>query len=369
MAIFATSAPVDITINGADSSFSTRRQSVSPNGIEQKLTVGLKSSGSSPPSAVPATVHLLGVGKVGRALLQQFDASGARLVAATDSTATVYDRGGLSPRAILQFKEKGRSLINYPGGAALPTELALQFVNSDIVIDALPTDSANPGAALDRARAALATGSSLALASKDALFAGASELTSAPMLARVGIRAALGGAGAAIARDLIYLQNNTAEIAVVANATTTTILECLSAGESYDSALATAKARGLFESDPESDLDGTDAAIKLGIITQLIFKQAAPAGSIAREHIQSAATAPGARLVGRARRDGNKSVRYESLDRRSPLCAPPDRVLYQFTFDNGASRLYTGFAVGAAATAAALLDDVRELIITKGGAR
>lgn len=343
------------------------------------ITEGLRSSGASPPTVKrPKTIHLLGAGKVGREFLLQLSATPHRLIAVTDSTATVFSKEGLSPRAIVEYKEKGLLLLQYPGAEALPEWITLQFVHADVVADATPTDLTNPQHAAGRARNALASGSAVALAAKDALFADAAFLAAEAARGRAGIRAALGGAGAAIAAEIVTLQKETVEIAITANATTSTILDALALGNDYLQSLDAARARGLLESDPEQDLGGSDAAVKLAIIAKLIFNIPVAIPQIPREHIRSVhadriaearAAVRTLRLVGRATRDGKLSVCYESLDRGAPLVAPPDRLIYQFRLRDGSTRVITGFGVGPAATAAALLADIDSFNFTKGGVR
>src|SRR5687768_16731028 len=103
-------------------------------------TLGYGSSGTSP------TVHLLGAGKVGRAFLEQLPASGCRLVAVSDSRATVHDRAGLAPLALAGWKARGRSLAERPGAEALPLETALPLIAADVVVDATPSGAQTAGA-------------------------------------------------------------------------------------------------------------------------------------------------------------------------------------------------------------------------------
>lgn len=333
-----------------------------------RKTVASRTSGASPPVNTTKTIHLLGLGKVGRAFLEEIVNTNDRLVAAADSTATIFCNEGLRPRSILEHKQKGRPLRDYPGAQPLPTTVALSLVNADVVVDATPTDLTNPKAALDRALFAVSTGSSVALAAKDALFAGAEILTSQRYRSRVGVRAPLGGAGADIAREIDILQKETVEIEVVANATTTTILNAYAQGHSQQKALDIVRAAGLLESDPEQDLSGADAAVKLAIIAKLIFNDTADIDNIAREHIHSvdparavaqAGLGRALRLVGRARRGEAPVVCYQSIEIGSALVAPPDRLIYQFKLRDGSSRLFVGFGVGPKATASALLLDIQ----------
>jgi homoserine dehydrogenase len=56
--------------------------------------------------------------------------------------------------------------------------------------------------------------------------------------------------------------------------------------ETYDEVLAEAQARGYAEADPAMDVDGTDAAQKLSILTQLAYGTRVPLEDIVRQGIQ-----------------------------------------------------------------------------------
>src|SRR5207237_675288 len=56
-------------------------------------------------------------------------------------------------------------------------------------------------------------------------------------------------------------------------------------GHSYAEALAEAQRRGYAEADPTLDVDGTDAAHKLAILTQIAFGVAVPLATIERRGI------------------------------------------------------------------------------------
>lgn len=70
----------------------------------------------------------------------------------------------------------------------------------------------------------------------------------------------------------VYTADPISQIAGILNGTTNFILTQMDQlGLSYDEALAMAKQRGFAESDPTNDVDGFDAAYKLGILTKMAF--------------------------------------------------------------------------------------------------
>jgi len=75
------------------------------------------------------------------------------------------------------------------------------------------------------------------------------------------------------------------EVVGILNGTTNFMLGRIAAGQSYDQALAAAQATGLAEADPRQDVDGHDAAAKLGILCMLGFGIRPDLGSISREGI------------------------------------------------------------------------------------
>lgn len=330
-------------------------------------TVGFRSSGQSP----GRTLHLIGPGRVGRAFLRQLDGLGVVVVAVSDASATVFDRGGLPLAALVAHKQAGASLATWPRAERIPTELAVGLVGADVVVDATPTSRAGTEAALQRGRAALRGGAFLALCAKNALASATGEWLLGPHRGRVGIDAVLGGAGRALVRELAELRQHCRALALVGNVTTTVLVQAIEQGASIDEGIAEAQARGLLEPDPSLDLDGSDAATKLCAVWGAVFGETwaePPAiervqredlraldAALLRERARRGATT---RLVARGSRAGTDlRVRFEEVPQGSPLAAPPDRVVYGYELGSGL-RLHTGLAVGHERTAAALRGDV-----------
>lgn len=327
------------------------------------------SSGQSPGSV--RTLHLLGPGRVGRALLPLLADLPLRVVAISDTTATAFDRLGLPLDAIAAHKAAGGSLASWPRAEAIPTELAVRIVGADVVVDATPTDQASVPAALQRARAALQNGAFLAVAGKNALAEAAPQWLLGPHRGRVGLHAALGGAGQALLRELDELREHCRELVLVGNVTTTVLVEAIERGGSLDDGIAVARQLGLLEADPTQDLDGSDAATKLRAVWGAVFADAwtAPPGferivradaraldpALLRARARSGCTT---RLVARGSRSGTDlRVSFEEVPRGSPLAAPPDRVVYGYQLPGGL-RVHTGLGIGHERTAGALLADV-----------
>jgi homoserine dehydrogenase len=336
-------------------------------------TRGFRSSGQSPGSSVAGkTVHLIGPGKVGRSFLQLLAGQPFRLVAVTDQSGTVYERAGLDGARIAAHKAAGGRIAELPRAEAIPGDVAAFVIGADVVVDATSSDAASTDAALARGRSALRSGAHLLLAGKNALAVAAPEWLLGVHRGRVGINAVLGGTGAHLLADLEELRAHCRELLLCGNVTTTVIIEAIERGASVDEGIAHAQRLGVLESDPTLDLDGSDAAVKLAAVWGAVFAPRAAAAtplltSIARQDVRGldaqqlrARASRGAttRLVGRgSRRGGDLRVQFEEVERSSPLAAPPDRVVYGYGLPAGL-RVHTGFGVGYAATAAALLQDL-----------
>ncbi len=343
--------------------------------------------GFSTPSVLPSvpTIHLLGPGQVGRAFLDRIaHLPHLRLIAVSDSTATLFNPRGLDPRAVAAWKARGKTLRSHRGALDVSTDEALAQVGADLIVDSTPTDLAQPEIAARRCRQALERGARLALAAKDALCFAAEELLSLRHRARVGFHAVLGGTGAYLGQELTDLRAACTEVEIVGNASTTAVIEEIEAGESLAQGIERATRRGLLETDPSQDLNGSDAAVKLAIVVRALWGfDLSPSDipwpdlrdldlvALRERHARRTTT----RLVGRADREGAASLAYEEVPRGSHLAVPSDRVVYAYRTARGL-RVHVGSGLGPDRTADALLVDVRHLTgapaesrIARGGAR
>lgn len=336
---------------------------------------GDASPGRSSDDRRPRRLHLVGPGQVGRAFLEQLGDRDLCVVAVSDSTGTAYSRGGLDAAAVLEHKRAGRALRDWPGAEAIPTELAIRVVAADVVVDATPSEEATAEAAVQRGNAALQIGALLVACSKVALAKVAPRWLSSGTRNRVGLDAVLGGAGAALQRELDELRRDCTGLALVGNVTTTAIVTAIERGASLDEGIAEAQQLGYLEPDGHSDLDGSDAAKKLLVVFGAVFGESwqHPPGldAVRREHVRQldpallrerAARGATTRLVARGDRLGRAlTVAFEELPLGSPLAAPPDRVVYGYQLPSGL-RVHTGLGVGYQRTAEALWGDVDRLL-------
>lgn len=332
-----------------------------------RSTLGLASSGTS-----PGRIHLVGLGAVARAFLRRCADLPADLVAATDSRRTVYSRAGIDPAELA--RTRGDELAALGRVDEIATQLAVELVESDVLVDACASHLRATSAARERVEAALSRGARVCLASKDALLERAFAWRSEILAGRVGWNAALGGTGVRLARELEELSANAVELVLVPNATTSAVIDRLERGATLDEGLEHARALGLCEHDAALDLDGTDAAAKLAIVAGALLGRRIELDEIARDDLREldvellrerARREHTTRLVASATRDGRLSVRYEAVPRFSIIAAPPDRVVYTYRSRFRPTRVHVGHGLGAEGAARALALDV---FGTEGGA-
>src|SRR5262249_55788101 len=186
------------------------------------------------------------------------------------------------------------------------------------------------------------------LCGKNALAAAATEWLLGPAADRLGIDAVLGGTGRRLQRELPELRARCRSVALCGNVSTTVVIAAIEAGASIEAGIPPAPGRPLLEPDPELDLDGSDAAVKLCAVAGAVFGEAARAApalaavrredvraldpSLLRERRRRGATT---RLVARADRSGALAVAYEEVAAGSPLAAPPARLGYPHEPDAG----------------------------------
>jgi homoserine dehydrogenase len=325
-------------------------------------TVGLASSGTS-----PGRIHLLGLGAVGRAFLDSLAGRGATIVAASDSTATVYARDGLAPLDLVRIKADGRRLIDVEGSEDLPTEFAVDVIESDVLVDAVVRDQRDPRLAVECARFALRRGSRVVFASRRALAANAHAWRAEIASGRIGWNAALGGTGRLLAAELPDLARRCEEITLVTSAASTAVIGALERGLAFDEAVAQARVSRLLDLDRTADFDGTHVAEQLAITAGAIFGHALDLERIERDDLRAidvdlvrdrARRGFTTRFVGCARRDGRPTVRLEEVPRGSILAAPPDRVVCAYRIDPRNLRVHVGRALRPEGAALALLEDL-----------
>jgi homoserine dehydrogenase len=150
----------------------------------------------------------------------------------------------------------------------------------------------------------------------------------------------------------------------VLNGTSTFLLSRLESGATFEAALADARSSGYTEADPTADLDGSDAAAKLAILSTVAWRKPVSVSQVTVsgiDHIIPVAREGGWRLVATARRDGDRvfaNVAPERLSVADPLSSALGVVnIVEVKASLAGTLTWSGAGAGGAATASALVGD------------
>lgn len=208
-------------------------------------------------------IAIVGYGNVGRmAALMIGERRAENLAAGRDLrlVALLGRQGGATDPAGLVAVEP-EALTGATGPAALITAAP------DIVIEAGPSDYLSGEPALSYIRAAMKAGSHVVVASKAALVRGGIALRAEAAAQGVQLRISAAAAAALPALDLLADSHRGAgvlRVEGILNATCNVLLTAMARdGQSYEAALAAARAAGVAEADHRNDTQGFDAAAKL----------------------------------------------------------------------------------------------------------
>lgn len=232
--------------------------------------------------------------------------------------------GRIATGAMLKAKAGGRRLREVPGTEPISLEEALDAAGPrGILCDAASMDIVTGGIGLSAARAALSRGTSVVFANKSAVALAFDELEAlaAASGAGLGWSATVCGGLPVVntgSRDLVAAEFR--RLRGVFNSTSNLVLGRMAEGLSLEAAVAEAQRRGIAETDPTNDLNGTDTALKLLILVRTVLRRKASLAEVERTGIERA-PGPAAdevvRLLGEAVPDGD-SVRM----RVSPVAVP-----------------------------------------------
>ncbi len=325
-------------------------------------------SGTSP-GGRPQRIHLIGPGAVGRALLGRIGTSRHILVAATDSNGTIHNTGGLDATAVARWKQQGRGFAQHADYTLTHWADVIDNVDADIVIDTTPSVP-RPAWSATLEATVLESGRNLVLASKTSLAERAAVWLGGRYAGRVGVNAVLGGTGSAFVRAVPALRTHCIGATIVGNASTTSIIDAIESGRSFEDGVQRAQRLGYLEPDPETDLRGTDAAVKLAIVAGAIHGRVFDPSAIPCQDIRTldpvllqarARSGRTTRLIARLTEDGGAAVAYEAVPVDSILAAPCGRVIYEYHVRAGSRHIYIGEGLGADATATAAWLDIQTI--------
>jgi homoserine dehydrogenase len=252
---------------------------------------------------------LIGFGKVGRAfaelILSEHDRVqsevGLDLVVTGICTArfgSVADPSGVDLRHALE-----QSKFELPQGPFEESTVFASVCPADIVVETTPLEPFTGALGIAIIRAALSAGRSVASANKGPVAHGLRELKE--LAGRQGLQYRYESAVADGMPVFSLIERALPCVAVTAvmgllNSTSDVVLDALSEGRSLSEGIQRAQALGIVEEDPQYDLDGWDAAVKLCALSAAFWDQPIRVEDVERTPISEnlAAEAIGARARG-----------------------------------------------------------------------
>jgi len=233
---------------------------------------------------------LHGLGNVNRRVLYILQRKGERLyrcygltpviIGAVDSQGTSWAAEVLDAQRLIALKEAGQSVAQYPsaGQLGMSGQELIARAEADVLLEASPLDLETGQPGLGCIQTALSRGMHVVTANKGPLVLAYQNLMTLAHSQGVELKfsATVGGGLPAVnigQRDLagatiLHMEG-------ILNLTTNHILSQMSAGMSFEQALAQAQADGHAEADPQLDAEGWDAAAKLMILANAVLGQSA----------------------------------------------------------------------------------------------
>ena len=329
-------------------------------------------------------VILVGLGALGQGLLHHLDAREQHLldayglrvkvVAALDRSGAVVRPTGVDPAVLLKAKRSREGLASLqpwyrPGRRALEI---IHTVDADAIVEITPTNILDGEPAMSHIRGALKARRHVVTANKGPIALAMHYLTSLAEEMGVVLRFSGTVGGGTPVLDLARLAlrgERVVQIAGIVNGTTNYILTRMGEGLTFGEALDQAKKLGYAEANPAYDVEGTDAAIKLAILSNWAMGTRLRVTDVSTRGIKE--VTPGdierARAQGKvikliARCDGTTaSVAPELLPETDPLNVPGPLNAVTYTTQNVGAITLVGRGAGGRETAGALLRDLIDI--------
>ena len=220
-------------------------------------------------------IAILGMGSVGRGLLEMIDGKelGLMVTGIADSKSALMDSDGIHIEEVLMAKrERG-----YCGDKSLSAADVVERCDYDVLVEVTPTDADSGEPATGFMKTAIGRGKHVVTSNKGPIALHFSTLQSLARTHGVVIRyeATVGGA-IPVMHTLEHGLAGNRVLAVygILNGTSNFSLTRMAAeGLTYEQALLEAREMGYAEADPTYDVKGIDAAIKLVILSNTIWKR------------------------------------------------------------------------------------------------
>jgi homoserine dehydrogenase len=220
-------------------------------------------------------IAILGLGAVGRGLLEVIDEKQLDLVVTgvADSKSAIIDRDGIRIAEVLEAKQRWGSL----GDKTLGAMEVVTRAEYDVLVEVTPTNAQTAEPALSYMKSAILLGKHVVTSNKGPIARDFRKLHELAVAHNVQIHYEATVAGAIpIMHTLRHglAGNEILALYGVLNGTCNYILTRMAAeGLTYDQALLEAREMGYAEADPTYDVKGIDAAIKLVILANTIWKK------------------------------------------------------------------------------------------------
>jgi len=315
-----------------------------------------------------ARLAVLGVGAVGRSVVELADEYGHTVTAVADSSSAAIDAEGLDTEAVLDRKADSGVVGDDDPDAALDADY-------DVLVEATPTTlgDAEPGFshvvhALDRDKHAV-------LANKGPVAERYGDLRAAEAASEGQIRfeATVGGAIPICSTIDDFGADQITAARGVLNGTANFILSRMAAeGLDYDHVLAEAQDLGVAEADPTFDVEGIDAALKFVILSN-VLADGDEEYTLDDATVEGITDIPGTalelaaedgrtiRLIGEATPEG-VSVASRLVPDDGPLSVTGTLNIVQLETTHAGRLNVSGRGAGGPETATAVLSDVSRLV-------
>ena len=224
---------------------------------------------------MPFRIALIGLGAVGRGILEALSQKdlGLVLTGVADSRSGEICPEGITPAALLQRK-KSTGLC---GDRSVTAEDVVRKAPYDVLVEVSPTNAVTGEPATGFITAALSRGCHVVTSNKGPIALHYHELHDMAVRGGVSLRFEATVAGAIPILHTLHESlggNEVRALYGVLNGTCNYILTRMAEeGLSYRQALDEARALGYAEADPTYDVKGIDAAIKLVILANTVWKR------------------------------------------------------------------------------------------------
>ncbi|WP_049937443.1 homoserine dehydrogenase [Haloplanus natans] len=310
---------------------------------------------------------VIGVGAVGRSVVELAPEYGHAVVAVADSQSSAVDPSGLDADAIFDRKEREGVV----GGGDPADALAADY---DVLVEATPTTLGDADPGFSHVRAALERDRHVVLANKGPVAERYADLRAleAESGGTVQFEAAVGGAIPILSTIADFGPDQITAARGVLNGTANFILSRMAAeGLGYEHVLAEAQDLGVAEADPAFDVEGTDAALKFVILAN-VLSDGEQVYSLDDAEVEGIRSIPSSaldlaaedgrtvRLIGEATADGVR-VGPRLVPQHDALAVTGTRNIVQFDTVHAGQLHLSGRGAGGPETATAILSDVTRL--------